>query len=221
MSKTYAIILAAGSGKRFGNETPKQFIEIAGRSILERTLDIFEASKNIDAIILVIPEMHREQIASLLFNNTYTKIAQVVNGGSTRQESAYRGILAINEKDPATNVMIHDVARPFVTESIIQNCIDALKNYDAVTTAIPSSDTLVEINSQNEITLIPERALMRRVQTPQAFKLPLIKKAHVLSKDDSNFTDDCGLILKHHLSKIFVVEGDEKNIKITHPQDVL
>ncbi len=214
----YAIILASGTGTRFENPLPKQFIKIAGKSILEHTLDIFERSNLIDKILIIITPQYRYIVEDILIKNNYKKVDAVLNGGKTRKESSYIGISAINDDD--SHVLIHDCVRPFVSEQILENCVKALEKYDAVDVAIPSSDTLIEINNMNEIKTIPNRNFFRKGQTPQAFKVSIIKKAHELSKDDENFTDDCGLVVQHNLCPIYVVEGENKNIKITLPEDI-
>jgi 2-C-methyl-D-erythritol 4-phosphate cytidylyltransferase len=108
---------------------------------------------------------------------------------------------------------------PFLSQEIINNCIEALKTYKAVDVAIPSTDTIIEVDD-NFIKNVPDRSHLMNGQTPQCFKLSLIKRAYDLSKNDSNFTNDCGLILKYGLDKVYVVEGDVKNMKITYPSDI-
>lgn len=213
--KNYAIILASGSGTRCQNSLPKQFLKIGDKTILEHTLDIFETNSNIDGIVLVIPAQYR-QIAIELMQN-YKKIIKIIDGGKTRKESSYIGITSIKEDN--CNVLIHDCARPLLTQEVLNDCIEALNNYDAIVTAVPSSDTVIEVEN-GEVKNIPDRAKLMRVQTPQCFKLSLIKKAHELSKDDNNFTDDCGLVLKSKLAKVHIIKGDINNIKITYPQDI-
>ena len=115
---------------------------------------------------------------------------------------------------------IHDCARPFLNDKIITDCVRALKTYVAVDVAIPSADTIIKINENNIIDSIPQRSKLKRGQTPQCFKLSIIKKAHELSKNDANFTDDCGLIVKYNLGDVYVVDGDNENIKVTFPSDI-
>lgn len=216
MLKNYAIILAAGSGSRFGSSKPKQFIKIAGKTIFEHTLSTFQNSPIIDEIVVVISADYRDVAESLLLKNNFSKVTHLVNGGDSRKDSSYIGISAIEEEE--ANVMIHDCARPFVSEEILSNSIKALKKYDAVDVAVPSADTIIKVHN-DLIQEIPERKYLLRGQTPQSFKLSVIKRAHELSLDDSNFTDDCGLVLKHHLADVYVVEGSEENMKVTYPTD--
>jgi len=216
--KNYGIILASGTGSRYGADIPKQFVKIAGKTILEHTIEVFEKADGIDNIIIVITPEYRTMAEEILLKNNYKKVSKLLNGGEIRKESSYIGISSIEDKE--ANVLIHDCARPFLTQKIISNCIKALEKYDAVDVAIPSADTIVEIDENNIIRNIPKRAVLRRGQTPQCFKLSVIKKAHELSKNDKNFTDDCGLVVKYNLTDVFVVEGDVENIKVTYPSDI-
>ncbi len=216
--KNYGIILASGSGVRFGSETPKQFIKIAGKTVLEHTIELFEKAQKIDEIIVVISPEYRYVFEDILLKNNYKKITKVLNGGATRKESSYIGISSISEKE--ANVLIHDCARPFLSQRIISDCVKALQKYDAVDVAIKSADTIIQVDKNNIIKNIPERSCMQRGQTPQCFKLSVIKKAHELANKDNNFTDDCGLIVKYNLGKVYVVEGENDNIKITYPEDI-
>ncbi len=215
--KNYAIILASGTGSRYQNDLPKQFTKIAGKTILEHTLAIFQKSKSIDEIVLVITPQYRHLGEEIILKNNFTKVSKLLNGGVTRKDSSSIGVSAI--VDTEANVLIHDCARPFVTERIISDCIDALKRYDAIDVAIPTTDTIIEVQD-NKIVNVPDRSKLMCGQTPQGFKLSLIRQAHKLAKDDSCFTDDCGLISKYNLSDIFVVNGNTDNIKITYPSDI-
>ena len=214
MLKNYAIILASGAGIRFDNDLPKQFIKIAGKTVLEHSVEIFEHNSLIDEIIIVITPEYRTLTEEIILRNNWTKVSKLLNGGSTRKESSYIGINSIKDKE--ANVIIHDCARPFLNQKIISDCISALDEYSAVDVAIKASDTIIKVQD-NIIDAVPHRNSLMRGQTPQCFKLSAIKKAHELSKDDNNFTDDCGLVLKHKLCPVFVVEGDIENIKITYP----
>lgn len=214
--KNYAIILASGTGVRYNNDLPKQFIKIAGKTVLEHTVEIFERETLIDEIIIVITPEYRHFAEEIMLKNSWIKVTKLINGGETRKESSFIGISSIDETD--ANVIIHDCARPFLNKRIISDCIEALKTYSAVDVAIPSADTIIKVK-EGIIKNIPERNTLMRGQTPQCFKLSVIKKAHELSKNDNNFTDDCGLVIKHNLCSVYVVNGDTENIKITYPSD--
>lgn len=220
MRKTYAIILASGTGERFGNHLPKQFIKVAGKTIVEHTIDAFEHNEHIDEIIIVVHALYRNFMNELMLKNNYCKVTRLLNGGSTRRESSSIGIKAIAEPD--AKVLIHDAVRPFISRQLITDCVNALDQYDAVDVAIPSADTIIKINEQSVIDDIPARQFMMRGQTPQAFHLGLIKKAHLLAEHDhqTKFTDDCGLVLNYNLADVYVLKGEERNLKITYPEDI-
>ena len=217
--KNYAIILASGSSSRFGDKLPKQFAKINGKTILEMSVEAFEKNQNItDIIVICNPDF--EDLTKKILNKNFSKIIKITPGGKTRQESSAIGTNYVKEDD--ANVLIHDAARPFVTQKIINDCILALKKFDAAGVAVESNDTIIQVNQDGFIEKIPQRNLLRRIQTPQAFKASIIKKAHALAQKykDIFVTDDCGLVLLSGLAKIFVIQGDECNIKITHKSDL-
>jgi 2-C-methyl-D-erythritol 4-phosphate cytidylyltransferase len=199
--KVVAVILAAGSGKRIGSRVPKQFIKIAGKTLMEYTIRAFEKSKDIDEIILVTNPGFCAETKKVLARNRYKKLKKVLDGGKMRMESSAIGVDAIEDED--AKVLIHDVARPFVSECIINDCVKALDSHEAVGVAIPSSDTVIKVKD-SIIDEIPPRKYMMRMQTPQAFRAGLIKKAHELAGNDKDIdvTDDCALILKYKLSNV-------------------
>ena len=217
--KNIAIILASGTGERFGENIPKQFYQFEGKTLLEHAIDAFEKNKNIDEIILVTNPKFRDLAENILNKNDYKKITKVLNGGKTRVESSYIGT---SETPKDANVLIHDAVRAFVTQKIIDDNIEALKKHEAVGTAIESIDTIIQVDKNNVITAIPPRKFLKRVQTPQSFRANLIKKAHELALKDENasFTDDCGLILRYNLAPIHIVDGDKINLKITQKNDL-
>lgn len=214
--KNIAVILASGTGSRYGSDIPKQFVKINGKTILEYSVEAFEDNLDINEIIIVITPDYYSLAYDILKRNNYKKVVNLLKGGATRKESSKIAIDSICEKE--ANVLIHDCARPLINQKIITECINALYLHDAVAVAVESSDTIVEIKD-GVIKNTLDRKFLRRMQTPQCFKLSLIKKAHELVLNDDNFTDDCGLVLKNNLSQIFIVEGDVNNIKITYPLD--
>lgn len=219
-----AIILSGGSGQRFNKEIngpPKQLFKIAGKSLLEHTLEKFERSSRIDEIILVINKENKKDQEKIIKKAGFKKIRKIVLGGKTRQESSKNGIFSCCEKK-TSKVLIHDAVRPFISNKIIDQVLDALDKYSAVDVAIPVADTLIKINEKNVIVEIPRRLEFRRGQTPQGFNYETIKKAHQLAtiNDFKDVTDDCGLVKRYHLADIFVVEGEEENIKITQSIDL-
>ena len=218
--KNFAIILASGIGARLGLDIPKQFYKIKGKSVLEYSILAFHNNSQIDEIIIVSHPNYISNVKEIVEKGDYKKVTKIVSGGKTRQESSYNGIFSIEETN--ANILIHDSVRPFVSNRIIDDCISALNEYNAINVAIDSSDTIIEVDEVNCIKNIPQRKALKRVQTPQGFKLEIIKKAHELAKKNENltFTDDCGIVQEFKLAKIKVIEGDENNIKITYPTDI-
>lgn len=219
MDNIKAVILASGTGTRFNDTQPKQFAKLAGLPVLVHTLKVFESSRLISGIVVVTQEEFVDQIWEFADQSGLKKIVKVVVGGATRQESSYIGI---NCCGPDTDyVLVHDSVRPFVTNRVIDDLVAAVIEHQAVDTVIPSADTIVEVDSAGFISRIPDRARLRRGQTPQAFSYKLILDSHMKALTDgvANATDDCSLVL-HLGHKVFVVNGDEQNIKITYPLDL-
>ncbi|NLM99630.1 MAG: 2-C-methyl-D-erythritol 4-phosphate cytidylyltransferase [Campylobacteraceae bacterium] len=220
-----AVILSGGSGSRFGSETPKQYINLAGKNIIEYTVVAFEQNENIDEICIVADEAYHDKLLQTFKKSGFKKVRRVISGGAERKDSSYNAIKEYEDKEDI-NLIFHDAVRPFISQEIINNCIRALEKYSAVDVAIPTADTIIEIDeSSKTIKNIPQRSKLQRGQTPQAFKLKTIKKAHELANADESkplFTDDCGLV-KQYLpdEQIFVIDGEERNIKITYPEDLL
>jgi len=216
-----AVILAGGAGSRFGASLPKQFLMLAGKYIMEYTINVFEENENINEICIVANKEFFKKYEEIVEKNRYKKVKKIISGGKTRQDSSYSAIKEYD--DPECNLIFHDAVRPFVSHRIINDTIKALDKYNAVDVAIPTADTIIEVEN-DIIKSIPERSKLKRGQTPQAFKLGIIKNAYEKFYSDKNakiFTDDCGLV-KYYLDEpIFVVNGEETNIKITYPADLL
>lgn len=215
-----AIILASGTGTRFRSETPKQFLRLAGKSVLEHTLDVFERHPRIDEVIVVVSAEHRLLVEQTINSAGYRKVGKVVIGGDSRQASSAAGIGAVVGDE--RKVLVHDAVRPLLNAAIIDRCLAALDEHGAVDTGIPSPDTIIEVTAGETIHSIPDRSMLRLGQTPQAFRAGLLRRAHQLAAADDGLkvTDDCGLILHFGLGDVKVVAGDVNNIKITYPSDI-
>ncbi len=214
MIKNIALILASGTGERCGLNQPKQFFEVGGKTLLEHAIYAFETHPLIDEIIVVANPNFLERTKNLAVGH------KVIAGGATRQESSYKGVFAIKENDEV-NILIHDAVRAFVGAEIISACIEGLKEHKAICTATETSDTILEVDETGRITNVPCRKTLRCAQTPQCFKLGLIKHAHELAREQNiTVTDDCGLILANNLAEIYVVQGSTQNRKITYKEDL-
>jgi 2-C-methyl-D-erythritol 4-phosphate cytidylyltransferase len=220
--KNIAIILAGGIGSRFGLTIPKQFAKLAGKTIIEHTIETFQNHPLIDEVCIVIHSDWIWKIEEIVNINNFSKVKKVLSGGDERKDSSLCAIEAYSLESKELNMIFHDAVRPFVDNRIIDNCIENLKHYAAIDVAIPSTDTIIEVHDKL-ITNIPKRSNMMQGQTPQCFKLSVIKKAYEIAEKDEDFmpTDDCGIVRKYLPNEeIFVVEGSLQNIKITHSQDI-
>lgn len=221
MSKNIAIILAGGSGSRFGRDLPKQFLKVAGKKVIEHTIDVFEHNELIDEIAVVTRPEFISDIEQMVVNNHYAKVRKILQGGKERYHSSLSAINAYtNDED---NLIFHDAVRPLVNDRIIDDCVKALKHYDAVDVAIPVADTIIQVDDKDCISAIPTRSLLRSGQTPQCFKRGVIDKAYQIALQDPNFvtTDDCGVVRKYLPdTPVFVVKGEVFNMKITYKEDL-
>ena len=235
-----AVILAGGIGARVGGNTPKQLLPLQdGKSVLEHAVDAFEQSPHIHEICIVMhPDyiMHAEQ---MLLANAWQKVRHIIPGGKERWESSVNAIRLLGDKairreakGEEVNLLLHDAARPFVSQEIINRVCEALEQHEAVTVAIPSTDTVYEM-VDGKVARIPQRSTIMRAQTPQAFRLPLIAKAYAkaIGADICDkqacaachlpATDDCGIVHEYMPNiPIHIVLGEEQNKKITFKEDI-
>ncbi len=221
-----AVILAGGTGNRMNSDKPKQFLPLAdGRSVIEHCVDAFEANSEVEEICVV---MHADWIGEMQQcreRNGWRKLRHIVSGGSERYLSTLAAVECyLDCVDDQFTLLLHDAARPFVSQRIISDVAAASRQHDAVAVGIPSTDTIWQVNPFAEtIQRIPERTLMWRAQTPQAFRFSLLRDAYQRALQDPQFhaTDDCGVIARYAPEvRIHIVRGDEANIKITFPQDL-
>lgn len=211
-----AMILMAGAGERFASETPKQYHLLCGKKVYLHTLEQFLKIDQIGEILLVCEKSRIEQVQKEVETHPAVK---VVEGGTTRQESSYRGLCAAGTS--TRFVLIHDAVRPLVSKEILLANIEGVKRYGAVDTCIPSADTIVHAPGGQSIWEIPNRSDYLRGQTPQSFSYPLILEAHEHARKVGQIgkTDDCSLVLALG-AKVHVVPGEERNLKITTQQDL-
>jgi 2-C-methyl-D-erythritol 4-phosphate cytidylyltransferase len=219
--RNVAVLLAGGVGARVGLDIPKQLIKVAGKTILEHTLIALHAHPLVDEIVIMMAPGHLDPVHEIVRRGGYHKVSDILEGGQTRNETTLRALDHLG--DGECNVLMHDAVRPLVTARIIQLCFEALKSHGAVDVAIPSADTIIEVNPDDTIKEIPPRSALRRGQTPQAFRASVIKRAYALAMRDPDFvaTDDCTVVLRYLPDvPIHVVLGDERNMKVTEPIDV-
>lgn len=240
-----AVILAGGTGSRMGSSVPKQFMQLQGRAVIEYPIDTFDRHEAIDEVAVVVHPDWRGEMEAIVARNSWKKLTRLIDGGAERYLSTLNAVMAYIDYPDDTNLLLHDAARPFVSEEIVSRVAESLKNNVAVGVAIPSTDTVWEVHPDMSYELgvksyelgvkdeefvvprfvarIPERKLMWRAQTPQAFRLPLIRDAYQRALQDPQFraTDDCGVVRTYMPgTKIAVVEGEERNRKITFAEDL-
>lgn len=218
-----ALVLAGGVGTRMASETPKQFISVAGMPLILHSLSALNAYKDIDAIYVVCREVWQQKLNSLLKKYKINKFASFVLPGETRRESSFNGLAKIREVCSDTDiVLIHDAARPIFDKKVICDCVMAAEKFGASTTAIKCEDTVMVSKDGETAHHTANRDELFCIQTPQAFRLGLIIKAHqeYIKNPEGNITDDCSLILR--IGKpVYFIEGDKRNIKVTTREDFL
>lgn len=216
-----AIILAGGSGSRLGGNLPKQFLKVAGKTILEHSIDAFHCNPRIDEITIVSRADFVDDVRDLVRRAGYTKVRHIVAGGKERYHSSLVALSLYDNDDD--RLLFHDAVRPMVTQRMIDDCIDALDTYQAVEVAVPAVDTIVRVDKDDCISEMPPRAMLRNCQTPQGFHRRTIALAFEKALKDANFipTDDCGVV-HHYLPevRIKIINGDPTNIKVTYPDDL-
>ena len=212
----YVIIVAGGKGLRMGSDIPKQFLPIAGKPVLMRTLERFRAYSSALQIILVLPEAQQDYWQELCKQYDFKVDYQLANGGQTRFHSVQNG-LALVPDDAEGVVGVHDGVRPFPSIDVIRNCYDTARTAKAVIPVIPVVETVRQLKSDGSITV--PRDHYRLVQTPQTFDIQLLKAANRQPYNDG-FTDDASVV-ESYGHDITLVEGNRENIKITTPYDIV
>ncbi|MFQ5606978.1 MAG: 2-C-methyl-D-erythritol 4-phosphate cytidylyltransferase, partial [Candidatus Zixiibacteriota bacterium] len=212
---TYAIILAAGAGARFGAGLPKQFVELCGRPLLAHSLQVFEDSPSVTGIALVISAEYRARaLREIVEAYEFKKITSVVEGGATRAESTANGLNATGAE--AELIAIHDGARPTVAAADIARVIEAAARDGAALLASPVSDTLKRVACGRVVETV-DRGGLFAAETPQVFASDLIRRAH--QSGSRSVTDDSQAVEALGVS-VTVIESSGANIKITRPEDV-
>lgn len=211
-----AVIVSAGNSTRMGGVN-KQFLKIDGTPVIAHSISAFQKSPIIDEIIVVTRESDVDEVAKLVEKNGFYKVSNIVSGGETRQLSVYEGV--ISTSNIADLVVIHDGARPLVSDRVIRETIKSAAEFGAAATGVKVKDTVKVVDDNDNIIDTPDRAYMRFIQTPQVFNKELYLNAVKSVENSRDFTDDCMLIEAYGRTVKFV-DGDYENIKITTPEDV-
>ena len=213
-----AIVLAGGRGKRMNYHKSKQFIEIKGKPVLVYTLEKFIYNKSIDEVILVLPEDEVDYCKKEVLQKYSLKVDRIVIGGKERQDSVFNALEAMEK---ANIVLIHDGARPFISEKIIEEGIKYANIYGAAAPGVTPKDTIKIKNEDNISVDTPDRNTLIAVQTPQCFKYDEIYQCHRKIKEENAIVTDDTSVVERYGHKVYLYEGDYTNIKITTPEDLI
>jgi 2-C-methyl-D-erythritol 4-phosphate cytidylyltransferase len=213
-----AVILAAGSGLRFGGALPKQLVTLEGQPLLRWSVDAFCATATVDEIVLVTAPELVDDVRRLV-----PEASAVVAGGASRDASVREALHHLRDRPGDTHLLVHDAARPLVLPSTIAAAAAALaRGAVACGVAVPASDTLLEVDA-GIVTAIPDRSRLWQAQTPQGFRLDTLRAAHAAAIADPGFspTDDCGVVDRYLPDvAVVVVAGQADNLKVTHAHDL-
>ncbi len=222
MSKNIAIIFAGGSGARMGSGTPKQFLEVAGKPIIIHTLEIFDEHDMIDKIYIACKEEYIRHLRRLIEKNLIRKVAGIVPGGATGQDSIYKALrLAYEENDGEDIVLIHDGVRPHITSAVISEDIECVKAHGSAVTCTPLFETPVISSDGKTIEDVPSRDQFFTAQAPQCFYLKDVIEAHeqmrAVNPEYKGIIDTCTLMKKLG-HDVVMVQGNRGNVKVTTPE---
>jgi 2-C-methyl-D-erythritol 4-phosphate cytidylyltransferase len=220
--RSYALIPAAGMGKRMGASINKQYLQLDGLPIVARTISIFEQSPLIDAIYLVIPAEEipycREHVVEAC---GFRKIREIVPGGRERQNSVMNGLNAMRpDLTDDDIVLIHDGVRPLIDPGLLGRSIDCARCNDGALVAVQVKDTIKSVRD-GIITGTPPRETLWQAQTPQTFRFGIIYNAHHSAEQDGYFGTDDAALVERGGGRVRIVNGDYRNIKITTPEDLI
>ncbi len=220
--KSIALIPAAGMGKRMGASINKQYLQLNGLPIVARTISVFENSSLIDSIYLVIPEAEipycRKHVVEAC---GFKKVVEIVPGGKERQNSVMNGLSAMRNRVSDNDIiLIHDGVRPLVTEAILRESIAVARNRDGALVAVPVKDTIKSVHN-GIVQSTPVRENLWQAQTPQSFRYGVIHAAHLSAAADGFCGTDDSSLIERTGGKVYIINGDYRNIKITTPEDLI
>ena len=215
-----AIILAGGKGKRMNSSISKQFIEIKGKPIIYYTIKKFNDNKKIDNIIVVLSQEEIEYFKENILKKYDLKVDKIVVGGAERQDSVYNGLKSL-ENSETDIVLIHDGARPFISDRIIDEGIKYAAIYGACAPGVMPKDT-IKIKDENNFSInTPNRETLVSIQTPQVFKFSEILECHKKVQIDKLVVTDDTMVAEKYGNKVYLYDGEYTNIKVTTPEDLI
>lgn len=219
MAATAALVMAGGGGKRIGGELPKQFLKLGDKTILQRSLELFEQQEKVTALYLVLPEEYLKRYKEFIDMAQLSKFRRAVAGGARRQDSVAKGLAAIEEDQAAELVAVHDAVRPFAEPRLIADAITMAAAGGAAILAAPSTNTLKKCDQTGRITSTLDRAMIWNAQTPQVFKLCLLLQAYrSVTEDGKEITDEAQAVERIG-RPVELVASPETNFKITTTTD--
>lgn len=212
-----ALIMAAGSGSRFDVGVPKQTAMLGGRALIAWSAQTLAEVARVNAIVLVTPPDGKPALHDLIPEAVARKLVATVSGGATRQDSVYNGLEVV--PGGTTHVLIHDAARPCLSTALCERVIDALETNDAVVPAVAVTDTLIR-DLDAHVDAVLDRVHMAGVQTPQGFRLELIRRAHRVARERGFKSSDDGSLVLALDERVTTVAGDRTNLKVTFRDDM-
>ncbi len=217
-----AVIVAAGRGQRMQTSTPKQYLELGGRPLIVHSLAAFAAVSLVRKVVVVLPAGDQDRFRRIVFPHLGNIVPpSLVEGGARRQDSVLNGLAALGQADCQKDlVLIHDGARPLVTPALILRCIEGARRTGACLPVLEPRDTVKELDADGQVTGTLDRRRLGLAQTPQAFGLELIRRAHRRAKQAGITATDDAFLLEKLGVPVATVAGDPENIKITFPVDL-
>ena len=212
------VIVAAGTGSRMKMGINKQFIKLEGKEIIAYTIEKFYNNSNIEDIVVVVKEDESEFFKKEIIDKYNFKNIKIAYGGKERQDSVYNGLKLLDKKCDV--VLIHDGARPFVSDKIIYNCIEEVKEHKAIVVGVPVKDTIKIIDNDKNIVDTPNRSVLWAVQTPQTFDYNILIDAYKDAYKSGFYGTDDAMLVERIGYKVKMVEGSYNNIKITTQEDL-
>lgn len=217
----YAAVLAGGSGLRMGGSLPKQFLEVAGKPIIIRSIQAFIESGSVDKIFVAVSADFSDYTSELIAKHLGDSSVTVVVGGKNRNETLLNVLHSIDDIGDDDIILTHDAVRPFIDKRIIDENISAAREYGACNTVVPAVDTILRSTDGKFIESVPVRSEIFHAQTPQSFGVKKLLSLYENLSDDEmeTFTDSCSVFLAAG-ERVFLVTGDRNNIKLTYPEDM-